>query len=143
MINESPRKAERLPPAAKLGEPFTEPKGFTAMVAQTTCSPARQCWLRAWDRARTEKLIPFRNVDGSWSVKSYTVRVTGAGWSDLSCDCAAGRNGRTCKHAAVVAFARANGLSPIRPVAEARVPAGATVVTERTGLGTVTYLVYA
>jgi hypothetical protein len=105
------------------------------MVPQSTCSPTRQCWLRAWDRARTEKLIPFPNVDGSWSCKSYTIAVTGAGWSDLSCTCPAGRNGRVCKHVAVVAKSIAAGVRPIRPV-----PAAA--VTLKTGLGTVTYLTH-
>ncbi len=115
MIESHREKPNGSPALPKLREPFTEPKGFTAMVAQTTCSPARQCWLRAWDRARTEKLIPFRNVDGTWTVKSYTVRVTGAGWSALSCDCAAGRNTRVCKHVAVTAKAIAAGVRPIRP----------------------------
>jgi hypothetical protein len=85
------------------------------MVAQSTCSPARTCWLRAWDRAKAEKLIPFRNADGSWSCKSYTIATTGAGWSALSCTCAAGRNGRICKHVAVTAKAIAVGVRPIRP----------------------------
>jgi hypothetical protein len=85
------------------------------MVAQSTCSQTRQCWLRAWDRAKAEKLIPFRNADGSWTVKSYTVRVAGPGWSALSCDCAAGRNNRICKHVAVTAKAIAVGVRPIRP----------------------------
>jgi hypothetical protein len=85
------------------------------MVAQVSCSKTRTCWLRAWDRAKSEKLIPFRNADGTWSCKSYTIAITGPGWSDITCTCAAGRNGRICKHSAVVAFARANGLSPIRP----------------------------
>jgi hypothetical protein len=85
------------------------------MVAQVSCSQTRQCWLRAWDRAKAERLIPFRNADGSWTVKSYTVRVTGAGWSALSCDCAAGRNHVICKHVAVTAKAIAVGVRPIRP----------------------------
>ena len=79
-----------------------------------TCSPARACWLRAWDRAKAEKLIPFLNADGTWAVKSYTITITGAGWSDLSCNCAAGRNGRICKHAAVTAKAIAAHVTPIR-----------------------------
>lgn len=79
-----------------------------------TCSPARPCWLRAWDRAKAEKLIPFKNADGSWAVKSYTVSVVGAGWSDLTCNCAAGRNHRICKHAAVTAKAIAAHVTPIR-----------------------------
>src|SRR5690348_14005102 len=89
------------------------------MVAQVSCSPARQCWLRAWDRAKAEKLIPFRNADGSWSVKSYTVSITGTGWCDLACTCAAGRNGRVCKHVAVTAKAIAAGVRPIRPTLRA------------------------
>jgi hypothetical protein len=85
------------------------------MVAQVSCSQTRECWLRAWDRAKAEKLIPFRNADGSWTVKSYTIAATGAGWSALSCTCAAGRNGRICKHVAVTAKAIAVGVRPIRP----------------------------
>jgi len=83
-------------------------------VATTTCSPARACWLRAWDRAKAEKLIPFRETPSTWAVKSYTVSVVGAGWSDLSCTCPAGRNHRICKHQAVVAKAIAVGVLPVR-----------------------------
>jgi hypothetical protein len=85
------------------------------MVAQVSCSPTRQCWLRAWDRAKSEKLIPFRNADGTWSCKSYTIAITGPGWSDITCTCAAGRNHRVCKHVAVVTKALAAGVRPIRP----------------------------
>ena len=83
-------------------------------VQPTTCSPVRACWLRAWDRAKAEKLIPFRQTLTTWTVKAYTVTITGAGWSDLSCSCAAGRNHRICKHAAVVAKAIAVGVLPIK-----------------------------
>ena len=83
-------------------------------VQPTTCSPARACWLRAWDRAKVEKLIPFRETPTTWTVKSYTVTIIGAGWSDLSCSCPAGRNHRICKHAAVVAKAIAAGVLPIK-----------------------------
>jgi hypothetical protein len=107
------------------------------MVAQAPCSPTRQCWLRAWDRARTEKLIPYRNADGSWNVKFYTITVTGPGWSDLSCNCAGGSHSRICKHAAVVAFAISAGVRPIRP----EVAAVATLV-EKTGTGTAVYLAH-
>jgi hypothetical protein len=79
-----------------------------------TCAPARACWLRAWDRAKAEKLIPYRETLTTWTVKTYTVTVTGAGWSDLSCSCPAGRNGRICKHAAVVAKAIAAHVLPVR-----------------------------
>ena len=90
-----------------------------AVAAQsTTCSPVRACWLRAWDRAKAEKLICYPNTDGSWSCKSYIVTVVGAGWSDLACNCAAGRNGRICKHASVVAKAIAVGVRPIRGTAK-------------------------
>jgi len=47
-------------------------------------------------------------------VKAYTVTITGAGWSDLSCTCPAGRNHRICKHAAVTAKAIAVGVLPIK-----------------------------
>ena len=83
-------------------------------VATTTCSPARACWLRAWHLAQAEKLICYPNADGSWSCKSYTIRVTGAGWSALSCTCAAGSHGRACKHCAIVAKCLAVGVRPIR-----------------------------
>ena len=86
----------------------------TTTQTPATCSPVRACWLRAWDRAKSEKLIPYRNADGSWSVKGYTVAITGPGWSDLSCSCAAGRNHRICKHQAVTAKAIAVGVLPIK-----------------------------
>jgi hypothetical protein len=87
------------------------------MVPQVTCSPARQCWLRAWDRAKSEKLIPYRNADGSWTVKSYTISPVGPGWSDLACTCAGNRH-VACKHRAVVAKAVAVGIFPIRGTAK-------------------------
>ena len=83
-------------------------------VQPTQCSPVRACWLRAWGRAKAERLIPFRQTPTTWTVKSYTVTITGSGWSDLSCSCAAGRNNRICKHASVVAKAIAVGVLPIR-----------------------------
>ena len=82
------------------------------------CSPARQCWLRAWDRAKAEQLIPYRETPTTWSVKTYTVTVTGPGWSDLACSCPAGTNHRICKHAAVVAKAIATRVSPVRGTAK-------------------------
>lgn len=87
-------------------------------VQTRPCSPARACWLRAWDRAKAEQLIPYRETPATWSVKTYTVTVIGAGWSDLSCSCPAGSNGRICKHAAVVAKAIAMGVSPVRGTAK-------------------------
>ena len=84
------------------------------MVPHPSCSPARSCWIRAFDRAAAEHLIPFRTAPTTWTVKTYTVRVVGAGWSDLACTCPAGRTARVCKHAAVVAAAIARGISPIK-----------------------------
>jgi hypothetical protein len=89
------------------------------MVPQVTCPPARQCWLRAWQRALYEKLVPYY-LDGTrWAVKDYTVTVTGLGWSALACNCAAGRQGRVCKHAAVTAKAIALHVRPIKGTAKA------------------------
>ncbi|HVA90930.1 MAG TPA: hypothetical protein VNL71_13940 [Chloroflexota bacterium] len=93
------------------------------------CSPSRACWLRAWDRAKAEKLIPFRETPTTWTVKTYTVTITGAGWSDLSCTCAAGRNGRICKHAAVTAKAIAVGVLPIRGTEKGKEVAPAAAFT--------------
>jgi hypothetical protein len=78
------------------------------------CSPTRACWLRAWDRAKAEQLIPYRETPTTWSVKTYTVTVTGAGWSDLVCNCTAGQNRRICKHLPPVAKCIAQHISPIR-----------------------------
>ena len=78
------------------------------------CSPARACWLRAWDRAKAEKLIPYNRAEGLWDVKGYSVAVTGPSWSDLACSCPAGTNHRICKHAAVVAKAIAAHVLPVR-----------------------------
>lgn len=83
----------------------------------TTCGQHRACWLRAWDRAKAEKLIPYPNQDGSWAVKSYTVSITGPGWSQLSCTCPGGRH-LACKHRAVVAKAIAMHVRPIRGTAK-------------------------
>jgi hypothetical protein len=83
------------------------------MVPQATCSPARQCWIRAWQRAVDEKLVPYRNQDGTWTEKTYTVVATGLGWSDLTCTCAGSRHA-ACKHRAVVAKAIALHVRPIK-----------------------------
>jgi hypothetical protein len=89
------------------------------MVPQATCSPARQCWIRAWERAQAEKLVPYY-LDGThWAVKDHIVTVTGPGWSALSCNCAAGRQGRVCKHAAVTAKAIALHVRPIKGTSKA------------------------
>jgi len=85
----------------------------------TPCSPSRQCWLRAWYRAKQERLIPYKNTDGNWSVKTYTATVTGTGWSDLVCSSPAGRQGKICKHAAVVDKAIACHVLPVRGTARA------------------------
>jgi hypothetical protein len=89
----------------------SSPERTTDMVAQVSCSPASQCWLRAWDRAKAEKRIPFRNADGAWSCKSYAIAITGPGWSDITCTCAADRNGRICKHVAVTAIRELHALA--------------------------------
>ena len=103
------------------------------MVPQVTCSSTQQCWLRAWERARAEQLIPYRNTDGSWSVKEYIVTVTGPGWSDPSCSCPSGQVGRplVCKHLAVVAKAIAAHVRPIRGTEKAMavIAAPAAIVT--------------
>ena len=104
-----------------------------APTAPATCPAQRACWLRAWDRAKAEKLIPFRVSPGIWAVKAYTVTVTGAGWSDLTCSCPAGQHGIICKHAAVTAKAIAIGVSPIRP-ALGVVPSTAAEVAEKAAM---------
>ena len=85
-------------------------------------------YARTEQRAKGEKLIPYRQTPTTWVVKSYTVTVTGPSWSDLACDCAAGRNHRICKHAAVVAKAVACGVLPIRGTEKAKGVASAIPV---------------
>jgi hypothetical protein len=95
-------------------------------ATSTTCGSVGHCWLRAWERARAEQLIPYRDTLTTWSVKHYTVTVTGAGWSDLICSCPAGRSHKICKHMAVVAKAISVHVRPIRGTAKRReVPASA------------------
>ena len=104
-----------------------------APTTEATCPAQRACWLRAWDRAKAEKLIPFRVSPGVWAVKAYTVAVTGPGWSDLACSCPAGQHGIICKHAAVTAKAIAIGVSPIRPALEV-VPSTAAEIAEKAAM---------
>ncbi len=94
----------------------------SAGYVKTFAKLARACWLRAWDRAKAEQLIPYKWAEGLWDVKGYTVAVTGPGWSDLACSCPAGCNGRICKHAAVVAKAIALGGSPVRGTEKVAAP---------------------
>jgi len=84
----------------------------------TACSSVGQCWLRAWERAKAERLIPYRETLTTWTVKHYTVTVTGAGWSDLACSCPAGRSHKTCKHMAVVAKAISAHVLPVKGTAK-------------------------
>jgi hypothetical protein len=86
------------------------------MLPQST---SRSCWLRAWQRAKEEKLIPYYTGGARWEVKDYTITVTGPGWSDLACTCLAGRNHLVCKHIAVTAKAIAVGVRPVRGTAKA------------------------
>lgn len=72
----------------------------------------RQSWVNAWQRAVSERLIPYRLDATSWLVKSYMVTATGPAWHALSCDCAAGQRGIPCKHGAVVAKARSLAQIP-------------------------------
>jgi len=87
-------------------------------TTSTTCGSVGDCWLRAWERAKAEQLIPYRETQTTWSVKHYTVTVTGAGWSDLICSCPAGRSHKICKHMAVVAKAISAHVLPIRGTAK-------------------------
>ena len=84
----------------------------------TACGSVGQCWLRAWERAKAEQLIPYRDTLTTWSVKHYTVTLTGVGWSDLICSCPAGRSHKICKHMAVVAKAIAMHVLPVRGTAK-------------------------
>ena len=84
----------------------------------TACSSVGQCWLRAWERAKAEQLIPYRETLTTWMVKHYTVTVTGAGWSDLACSCPAGRSHKICKHMAVVAKAISAHVLPVKGTAK-------------------------
>jgi hypothetical protein len=98
---------------------------------------ARSAWRAAFARACAENLIPYPAVSPRrdptpvtlWLVKTYDVRVIGPHWYSLSCDCRAGKQGKICKHAAVVAKARALGVRPIRGTAKvAEAPASAPSV---------------
>jgi hypothetical protein len=87
------------------------------MVAQAAkTSPKYAAMVRAFDRAKEERLIAFRNADGTWAVKSYTLTVTGTGAADVRCNCSAGSKGLVCKHLVCVTFCRKHGVRPIRPV---------------------------
>jgi hypothetical protein len=86
------------------------------VAAQSAITPAvdRAAWLRAWERAKAEKLIPFRSHPAFWIVKTYVVSVTGPRWFDLACTCKAGNRGLCFKHKAVVAKAVAAHVLPVR-----------------------------
>jgi hypothetical protein len=95
----------------------------------TTCSSVDHCWLRAWERAKAELLIPYRETLTTWTVKHYTVTVTGTGWSYLACSCPAGRSRKICKHMAVVAKAISAHVVPVKGTAKRQqVPASAMPV---------------
>jgi hypothetical protein len=89
-------------------------------ATSTSCGSVGHCWLRDWERAKAEQLIPYRETLTTWSVKHYTVTVTGAGWSDLICSCPAGRSHKICKHMAVVAKAISAHVLPIQGTAKRR-----------------------
>jgi hypothetical protein len=107
-------------------------------ATSTTCGTVGHCWLRAWERARAEQLIPYRDTPITWSVKHYTVTVTGAGWSDLICSCPAGRSHKICKHMAVVAKAISVHVRPIRGTAKRQEPASSAASLWRVGAASCT-----
>ena len=89
-----------------------------AQPIQTAIRPrfSQAAMVRAIERATAEKLIPYRNADGTWSVKDYTVTPFGPRPQDVFCNCVAGQANICCKHWAATTYARKHGLLPIRPV---------------------------
>jgi hypothetical protein len=87
------------------------------MIAEAVAPTSRTSALsRAFERAKAERLLTFRNEDGTWSCKSYTLTVTGERPQDVACSCPAGTRGLICKHAVLVMFCRKHHVRPIRPV---------------------------
>lgn len=87
------------------------------MIAEAQAPASKADTLaRAFDRAKAERLVAFRNADGTWSCKDYTLTVTGDRPQDVSCSCPAGARGLTCKHAVCVMFCRKHHVLPVRPV---------------------------
>jgi len=84
--------------------------------------------VRAYERAKAEKIVVFRvnplmlgvaSVSGGWKLRPYEITITGAGIKDVRCNCAAGLNGRLCKHAVCAMFARKHGVYACKPIPSA------------------------
>lgn len=83
-------------------------------VALSTPAVNKGRWVAAFGRAAAGRILVYRTPHhGVYHVTSasqpgveYTVQTAGPHWHELTCTCAAGRNGRTCLHQAATAFAR-------------------------------------
>jgi hypothetical protein len=82
-------------------------------------SPQCAALARAFERARSERLVCFPAGAGVWECKTYTLVETGPMPQDVACDCIAGQRGLVCKHSVCVVFCRKHHVRPIRPSAPA------------------------
>jgi hypothetical protein len=96
------------------------------MVAKAPAfSPETEALARAFERAVAEKIVVYRvanptmlgvaSVVNGWTLKPYTITITGEQPQDVTCDCASGQHGRACKHRAVAIFARQHHVYAQRP----------------------------
>ena len=81
--------------------------------------------VRAYERAKAEKIVVYRvnplllgvaSVADGWKFRPYSITITGNGIKDVRCNCAAGLNGRLCKHAVAAMFARKHGVYACKPI---------------------------
>lgn len=82
-------------------------------------TPIRARLAAAASRAMAEGISARMNADGTWAVKTYTVRPFGMAAVDVRCDCPAGFAGLVCKHVAPVIFGRKYGLVAVSAKAPA------------------------
>lgn len=85
-----------------------------AIAASKPISPERAALARAFDRAKSERLVCFPAGPGAWECKSYRQVEIGPRPQDVACNCVAGQRGLTCKHAACVVFCRKYHVRPIK-----------------------------
>ena len=106
------------------------------MVPAPNASPKAQALVRGFNRAVAEKLVIFRVdratmgvatvVNGTWTLKPYSIAITGPRAQDVTCDCTAAKRGLECKHRSLAVYCRRHSVYALRPAVKEGV---ATVAT--------------
>ena len=82
--------------------------------------------VRGFNRAADEKLVIFRvnptllgvaSVAHGWSLKPYSIAITGPRPQDVACECIAAKRGLECKHRSLAVYCRRHNVYALKPQA--------------------------